>query len=32
MIDVMTLGHSNVGWDEFIYALDQFCIGCIVDV
>ncbi|HWW64106.1 MAG TPA: DUF488 domain-containing protein [Sphingomonadaceae bacterium] len=28
----MTLGHSNASWDEFSYALDQFDIGCIIDV
>ena len=32
MINVLSLGHSNAGWDEFHYALDQFDIGCIVDV
>lgn len=32
MIDVMTLGHSNASWDEFSYALDQFDIGCVIDV
>ena len=32
MIDVMTVGHSNIGWDEFAYALDQFGIGCVIDV
>ena len=32
MIDVLTVGHSNIGWDEFSYALDQFDIGCIIDV
>ena len=32
MISILSLGHSNVGWDEFSYALDQFDIGCIIDV
>lgn len=32
MIDVLTVGHSNIGWDEFSYALDQFDIGCVIDV
>jgi uncharacterized protein (DUF488 family) len=32
MIDVMSVGHSNSGWDEFAYALDQFGIGCVIDV
>jgi len=32
MIDVLTVGHSNIGWDEFSYALDQFNIGCVIDV
>lgn len=32
MIDVLTVGHSNIGWDEFSYALDQFDVGCIIDV
>lgn len=32
MINVLTVGHSNVSWDEFSYALDQFDIGCVIDV
>ena len=32
MINVLTVGHSNIGWDEFSYALDQFNIGCVIDV
>lgn len=32
MKDILSLGHSNIGWDEFNYALAQFDIGCIVDV
>jgi len=32
MIDVLTVGHSNIGWDEFSYALGQFNIGCVIDV
>lgn len=32
MINVMTVGHSNVSWDEFHYALDQFDVGCVIDV
>lgn len=32
MINIMTVGHSNIGWDGFSYALDQFGVGCIVDV
>jgi uncharacterized protein (DUF488 family) len=32
MINVLTLGHSNIGWGEFAYALDQFGVGCIIDV
>lgn len=32
MINVLTVGHSNIGWDEFAYALDQFDLGCIIDV
>ena len=32
MINVMTVGHSNISWDEFAYALDQFDVGCIIDV
>lgn len=32
MINVMTVGHSNASWDEFSYALDQFGVGCIIDV
>jgi len=30
--DILSLGHSNIGWDEFSYALAQFDIGCIIDV
>ncbi|MGE4305500.1 MAG: DUF488 family protein [Novosphingobium sp.] len=32
MIDIMSVGHSNIGWDEFAYVLDQFDIGCVIDV
>lgn len=32
MINIMTIGHSNIGWNEFYYALNQFNVGCIVDV
>lgn len=32
MINVLSLGHSNAGWDEFHYALDQFDVGCVIDV
>ncbi|GLT01134.1 hypothetical protein GCM10007897_25250 [Sphingobium jiangsuense] len=32
MINVLSLGHSNIGWDEFHYALDQFDVGCVIDV
>ncbi len=32
VITVLSLGHSNIGWDEFSYALDQFDISCIIDV
>lgn len=32
MKDILSLGHSNIGWEEFSYALDQFDIGCIIDV
>ena len=32
MINVLTVGNSNIGWDEFAYALDQFDVGCIIDV
>ncbi|GLS99485.1 hypothetical protein GCM10007897_08650 [Sphingobium jiangsuense] len=32
MKDILSLGHSNAGWDEFSYALDQFNIGCVIDV
>lgn len=32
MKDILSLGHSNIGWDEFSYALAQFDIGCIIDV
>ena len=32
MIDVLTVGHSNVSWDEFSYVLDQFNVGCVIDV
>ena len=32
MINVLTLGHSNASWDEFHYALDQFNVGCVIDV
>ena len=32
MKDILSLGHSNIGWEEFSYALEQFDIGCIVDV
>ncbi|WP_161554085.1 DUF488 domain-containing protein [Novosphingobium meiothermophilum] len=32
MISVLSVGHSNIGWDEFSYALDQFNVGCIIDV
>lgn len=32
MISVLSLGHSNIGWDEFSYAIDQFDIGCVIDV
>ncbi|QZP07221.1 DUF488 domain-containing protein [Caenibius sp. WL] len=32
MIEIMSVGHSNASWNEFSYALDQFDIGCIVDV
>lgn len=30
--DILSLGHSNISWDEFRYALDQFDIGCVIDV
>lgn len=30
--DILSLGHSNIGWEEFSYALEQFDIGCIIDV
>lgn len=29
---ILSLGHSNIGWEEFTYALDQFDVGCIIDV
>lgn len=32
MMNVITMGHSNVGWDEFHYTLDHFNVGCIIDV
>lgn len=32
MKDVLTIGHSNVSWDEFYYALDYFDVDCIIDV
>lgn len=32
MINVLTVGHSNACWDEFEYALDQFGVGCVIDV
>lgn len=32
MINVLSLGHSSTGWDEFHFALDQFNIGCVIDV
>ena len=32
MISVLSVGHSNIGWDEFSYALDQFNVGCVIDV
>jgi len=32
MINVLSLGHSNTVWDEFHYALDQFDVGCVIDV
>ena len=32
MITVLSFGHSNIGWDEFSYALEQFDIGCVIDV
>lgn len=32
MISVLSLGHSNASWDEFSYALDQFNVGCVIDV
>lgn len=32
MSDILTIGHSNVSWDEFHYGLDYFDVDCIIDV
>lgn len=32
MKHILTVGHSNISWDEFHYALDHFDVDCIVDV
>lgn len=32
MKHILTVGHSNISWDEFHYALDYFDVDCIVDV
>jgi uncharacterized protein (DUF488 family) len=32
MKQLMTIGHSNVCWEEFHYALDYFDVNCIIDV
>lgn len=32
MKNILSLGHSNISWDEFYYAVDHFGISCIIDV
>ncbi|MCH8685872.1 DUF488 domain-containing protein [Pedomonas mirosovicensis] len=32
MDNVFTIGHSNISWGEFHYALELFDVGCILDV